>query len=78
MSGPGGWVLTVSGHSFGVDRTPDERVTIAERWRDIAVGHLERARLMRHDGDISGAEEMEAAAADWCEAADGLEWGVAA
>lgn len=68
-------VIAVSGHNLRADMSPAERATIAERWRDLAVGLLDAARLDRREGDLAAAEDREAAAADWAEAADLLEWG---
>lgn len=73
MSGPG-FTLSVGAHSLSADLSAERRVQLAELWREIAVGHLERARRMRHDGDPLGAADWEQAAADWCEAAELLEW----
>lgn len=73
MTGPG-FTLTVGCHSLKADMPPERRIRLARLWRHIAVGMLARARGMRHDGDTRGAEQWEQAAADWCEAADQLEW----
>lgn len=73
MTGPG-FTLTVGCHSLKADMPPEKVIRLARLWRHVAVGHLDRARRMRHDGDTHGAAMWEQAAADWCEAADKLEW----
>lgn len=74
MTSAAGYSISVAAPPAPGELSAERRIRMARLWREVAVGHLERARAYRHEGDTRSAAEWEEAAADWAAAAEQLEW----